>query len=170
MERIRLSADLEHKNRSGPNISPPSDQAPSRLVRHDPVSESIRLRVGYRCKSRWNAARKATRMVEHRHERPHPADGSKARHHEEGLVAYVSAHIFFGSESQWRGCKGRSRAAAAFHCENDPGHVHPSPEPSQASCSEQNSENDKTHGNLYRRCTANERRNPSNRLWRFSSS
>src|SRR5215469_1979781 len=79
----------------------------------------------------------------------------------------LSAHVFFVFESQWRGSKDCSRATAAFHCKNDPGHIHPSTEPSQASCSEQSSEHDKSHENLYRRCTANVRRNPHNRLKRL---
>lgn len=83
----------------------PIDQYVARdlLARYDmTVQRAIRFCVGYRCKSYRSAARKATRVVEYHHERPHPADGSKARHHEEDLVAYLSAHIFLGSESQWR--------------------------------------------------------------------
>src|SRR5262249_45233436 len=57
----------------------------------------------------------------------------KLGYHEEELMAYISPCIFFGSEGQWRGCEGRSGVARALDCENDPGRVRPSTEPSPAS-------------------------------------
>jgi hypothetical protein len=50
---------------------------------------------------RAGAKRETAGVVEHSDVESRSADGSKARYHEEDLLAYISPHIFFGSEVPW---------------------------------------------------------------------
>jgi hypothetical protein len=59
----------------------------------DMLQESLRLCVGDRCKSRWGEAWETAGVAERSDEGSHSADGSKARYHEEDLLAYIPPHI-----------------------------------------------------------------------------
>jgi site-specific recombinase XerC len=67
------------------------------LARCDTVQEAVQLCMGHRCQPCWSQAREATRLAKHGDARLHPADGPKVGHPEEGVVAYLSTHIFLDS-------------------------------------------------------------------------